>query len=194
MTHARPGSSWRLGHPRTLRASATIAHAARSGWRSSITSSNRRRPAGIAARGSRPARSRPATPRRGRRQCNGMRCRLQVCCLRPVFPSVTHRAAGSGRPVLRLLVPQASVWPASTLSPIRLGRCQRPLTWIRTPRADVQSGSDTINGTLSAACRRQVKMISNLILSPGQDSNAPWFKLELSRRYCKLERRSQLSG
>ena len=40
----------------------------------------------IAARCSRPARSLPAT------------LTSQVCCLRPIFPSVTHQAAGSGRP------------------------------------------------------------------------------------------------
>ena len=65
---------------------------------------------------------------------------VQVCCLRPVFRSVAHRAARSGRPqVLRLLVP--SVCPASPLSPFRPGKCRR--------RAD----SDTnIQSGRSASC------------------------------------------
>ena len=52
---------------------------------SGCTVTSHLRPTGanrIAARGSRPARSRPVT-----RTC-------QVCCLRPVFPSVTRRAEG----------------------------------------------------------------------------------------------------
>ena len=41
---------------------------------------------------------------------------LLLCCLRPVFPSITHRAAGSGRPqVSRLLVPGVGL--------SRLARC-----------------------------------------------------------------------
>ena len=71
---------------------------------------------------------RPVFPS-GRPQCHGTSCRL---CRRaasgpgPVFPSVTHRAAGlarGGLQVSRLLEPR--VWPALPLSPTRPGRRHR---------------------------------------------------------------------
>ena len=47
-----------------------------------------------------------------------------MCCLRPIFPSVNHRAAGSGRPqVLRVHVP--SVCPAAPLYPFQPRRRRR---------------------------------------------------------------------
>ena len=73
----------------------------------------------IAARGSRPVRSRPATAGGGQEAAH-LGCppairhsvsrhevsTVQVCCLRPLLPSVAQRAAGSGRPQgFRLLVP-----------------------------------------------------------------------------------------
>ena len=111
-------SSHRLGHPRTWRASAPITHAARSGCTVTYPHVNPTGTGWIAARCSRLVRSRrrlghprcaasgpsshpSLTGPRGRAahsvKARGVDC--AVCCLLPVFRSVTHRArcADSGR-------------------------------------------------------------------------------------------------
>ena len=87
--HARPGpgsrqarSGRRLGHPRTWRASATNARGQERLAVTSTPSSHRRR------------------PNRGSRLTPGpVTAGAQVCCLPPIFPSVTHRA-GFGPPTV----------------------------------------------------------------------------------------------